>query len=367
MVKVAVVAKRNKVLDILRGHFLLAILIDHLHKFPSPFEYYNGKGDLWVSAATGFVFVSGLLLGVVNFPKVKEYGMSYVTKKLLKRGVKLHLVGVFLTVVYTLIGLHAGEWPFLGQGILYTDSREILLNALIFKYSYGWADLLIFYAIVVLLSPLVIYPVYKGHWKPVLFVSFLAWLYAFLTPDLQRYSGSYFPVLSWQFLFTIGIIIGKYRNKISTIYRRYFTQGNSAPLFALIASFLILLILSVLDVRMGYFTGETKDFIDRVFTKLELGPGRILAFFVWFTFLYVLVHKMYKYISKYFGWLYFTFGRNSLLTYAVQSVILFASFYIDIPGGYIKNTIVTIYAILLNWALVGVFLRITKRFPALKV
>ncbi len=362
-----IVTKRNKVLDILRGHFLLAILVDHFHKFPSIFEYYNGKGDLWVSAATGFVFISGLLLGVINFPKIKSHGMSFVAKHLIQRGVKLYFLSVLLTVLYSILGLYLGKWPYIGQGILYTNSKDILQNALLFKYSYGWADLLIFYAILLLISPLVIFLVHKGRWRGVLIVSFCLWLYAFITPGLQRYTGSYFPVISWQFLFVLGIIVGKYRSKFSTWYRRYFTGEVIFPKLVLVISFFSVLLLTILDVRLNAFSGRTKEIIDLLMNKLELGPGRIIAFFIWFTFLYVLVHTFYAYIAKYLGWLYFSFGKNSLLTYTIQSVILFASFYISTPGGFLLNSLITVFVILLNWVLVEGTLLLSRKLKLLNV
>ena len=50
--------QRNSKLDLLRGHYLLAILIDHFSYYTgtSFFVLYNGNGKLWVSAAEGFVF-----------------------------------------------------------------------------------------------------------------------------------------------------------------------------------------------------------------------------------------------------------------------------------------------------------------------
>ncbi|MBI2620757.1 OpgC domain-containing protein [candidate division WWE3 bacterium] len=345
---------RNKILDVLRGHYLLAILIDHLNKTPSFFEYYNGMGNLWVSAAEGFVFISGLLLGVINFPKLEKYGFLFVFKRLVKRAFKLHVISVVLTVAYSLAGLKLGTWPVLGHGIVYTSLKEIFINAAFFKYSYGWADLLILYVILVAMSPFVIYFIYKGYWYIVLFISLMFWYQRWALPDVPRISGSYFPVMSWQFLFVAGLIIGRYKEVIS----RYLRSFPRRDIFFLIVCMVTLLTiyLSAGSVYYGWFDGSIKKFIDQIFAKTTLGPGRIALFFVWFAAFYYLTAMFLDYIVKYLGWLYLRFGQNSLLTYIIQSIVLFAWFYFPqgmLPSNFVVNNLTNLLVIGMVWLLVG--------------
>ena len=339
-------------LDLLRGHYLVAILIDHFHKFPSPFEFYNGKGDLWVSAATGFVFLSGMLVAMVNLPKLADSGFGFVASRLFKRAFKLHVVGVVLTVVYSSLGLHFGTFPQIGEGIRFTTLWEVVVNALLFNYSYGWADLLIFYALLLSVSPLILYALYKGYWKYVFFVSFICWAYEFYSPGTLRISASFFPLLSWQFIFVLGSLVGYFRADFSKLYRTYFMGANTKFRVFLIIAFVSTLTLSYLDVFYGLFAGKTKEMLDLYFVKLELGPARLVVFFIWFTFFYWLFNVFYVSVSKYLGWLFFMYGKNSLLTYVLQSTVLFATFYIPLGGTYLSNTFWTICVILLVWAMV---------------
>jgi hypothetical protein len=58
-------SKRILSLDLLRGFFLIVIMIDHVELYPNGWDFLTGKGRLWVSAAEGFFFMSGLLIGMI--------------------------------------------------------------------------------------------------------------------------------------------------------------------------------------------------------------------------------------------------------------------------------------------------------------
>ena len=61
-------SKRRRIfeLDLLRGFFVVIIIIDHLQLWPSPLRYLTGEGRLWVTAAEGFFLISGLLVGYIR-------------------------------------------------------------------------------------------------------------------------------------------------------------------------------------------------------------------------------------------------------------------------------------------------------------
>ena len=43
--------------------FIVVIIVDHLWRWPNLFQFVSGRGELWASAAEGFVIISGLLIG----------------------------------------------------------------------------------------------------------------------------------------------------------------------------------------------------------------------------------------------------------------------------------------------------------------
>ncbi len=131
-------------LDLLRGYFLVVIIIDHLFRFPSLFEIFTGRGQLWVSAAEGFFIISGLLVGYIYKSQIRTNPQA-VFKKIWKRAVKLYLLSIGLTILFTAWGwilnsteVKTGIWP-LGY-----DPLLMFTKVFILQYVYGWADFLPF-------------------------------------------------------------------------------------------------------------------------------------------------------------------------------------------------------------------------------
>lgn len=348
---------RNPVLDLMRGYFLTAILVSHFYKFPSPFVLLNGMGELWVSAAPGFVFISSLLVGMVYKKKIQVNGYKSGMLQLINRGLKLHVFNIIFTVSYSLLGVYIGKWQYLNQGLLHKDFFSAFVKASTFQYSYGWADLLIYYAFMLLfVSPLVLSLFHLGIVKPVLFTSCAIWFVMFILPGTQRLTGSYLPVESWQFLFVLGLTVGYFKSYFADLYRRYFHIGNKRNVYILVVMFVLTLSLSVADRFYGAFGGDVKRILDIWFRKSDLAPGLLITFFIWFTFLYYFFQKFQVQISKYLGWLFYTFGKNSLLTYSVQAIFLFIQYYMVFKNTVVLNTLYNIAMIIVVWFTVKIAL-----------
>ncbi len=347
----AIPLKRNNTLDLLRGHFLVAILIAHFYKFPSPYIYYFGRGEMWVSSAPGFVFISGLVIGMISKKRIQKDGLKQATIKIFKRGFKLYVISVFLTVGYTVAALEIGRWQDLNYGILQAGYFEILWKSLLLQYSYGWADLLLYYSVMLMfVAPVVLFFLNKGWWKILLAFSTLLWLGLYFYPGRTQLTGSYIPVESWQFLFVVAMMCGYYKDKIAPIYRKYFYGEKSGRfLFVFFTGIAITVGLSIGDRFYNSFRGEFGAFLDQILIKRELGPGLVFMFFYWFSALYYLFQRFERPITKWLGWLYLPFGKNSLLTYTVQSVFLFVQFYLPLQISYWWNTLSTTVLILVVW------------------
>src|SRR5665648_91106 len=147
-------------LDMMRGYFLVVIIIDHLYWYPNGFSWLSGRGDLFVSAAEGFFLISGLILGVVRGQKLRNKPFLFVAKLLVKRSVQLYITSVILMLIFTLLGW----WFFIDNPGLKPGIRppnesfiHVLIGALDYKYVYGWADFLRLYAIFIFVSPLALW------------------------------------------------------------------------------------------------------------------------------------------------------------------------------------------------------------------
>ena len=96
--------RRIHTLDLLRGYFLIVILLDHLAYFPSGLDLVTGRGLLYVSSAEGFFLISGIVLGIVRGRKLISQPFLVAAKKLWKRSIQLYLTSIVLTIVFTLLG-----------------------------------------------------------------------------------------------------------------------------------------------------------------------------------------------------------------------------------------------------------------------
>ena len=101
-------ALRIHAFDVLRGWCLVVISSDHLGRFPSVFDPFTGRGLLWVSAAEGFFFISGALVGIVRGRSMKRSGLQAAAGELWRRARKLYIASVILTLTFTGLGYWLG-------------------------------------------------------------------------------------------------------------------------------------------------------------------------------------------------------------------------------------------------------------------
>ncbi|MET0979645.1 MAG: OpgC domain-containing protein, partial [Candidatus Saccharimonadales bacterium] len=193
--------------DLLRGYFLVAIILDHLAFYPNGLDWWTGRGILYVSAAEGFFLISGIVLGIVRGSKLADKPFAIVAKLLLKRALQLYITAIVLMLLFTFVGWLFLDNPGLKAGIrLPTENLgRILWGALTFEYIYGWADYLRMYALFILASPIAMWLLRRKLWYVVLAISIFVWS-QFHNSPLETAELS--QVFSWQLIFFSGLIIG---------------------------------------------------------------------------------------------------------------------------------------------------------------
>ena len=87
---------RDLRIDLLRGYFVLAMVVDHV-RGPSPLYLLTGGNRFYTSAAEGFILTSGLVAGLVYPRLIERDGMGPSLRKVLNRAATLYLVTVGLT------------------------------------------------------------------------------------------------------------------------------------------------------------------------------------------------------------------------------------------------------------------------------
>jgi len=199
-------------LDALRGLMLVIMTFDHIG---GPIKNITFQPVGFVSAAAGFIYLSGFVYGIVYTRKLLESDYNTVRSKSQRRAAVIylyHILMMIIVVVPYLIGLYEAE-----ELALFRERpvRSFLLYA-IFLYQPHNMDILPMYVIFILFGPYIIKAFDSGKWKFILTISLLLW-FVNQVPVLQytRYDGGegmidlgYFNIFCWQLLFFAGIFFG---------------------------------------------------------------------------------------------------------------------------------------------------------------
>ena len=104
---------RHAELDTLRGLLLVLMTVTHL---PTRYSVYSSQLFGFASAAEGFVFLSGLVAGLVYWRLRREQGEAVLTQRLRRRAWQLYLAHLALLAFLFTVGAalgHFGERPML--------------------------------------------------------------------------------------------------------------------------------------------------------------------------------------------------------------------------------------------------------------
>ncbi len=321
--------------DILRGWFLVGILIDHLAFFPNGLDWWSARGGLFVTMAEGFFLISGIILGIVRGAKLVDEPFKNVAKLLFKRGAQLYITSVVLTLLFTWLGLTVYQGV---QGLkpdiiaAGTPLWQIIWDTITLQYFYGWADYLRLYAVFLLMSPLIMWLLRRGQWYVGLALSLLVWL---LFPDSNTTNWmdqEKLQLLSWQLLFYGGMTIGFYWPKLQSGWESLSRKTRRITLGSIwaVGGATLLYNVAIMLSTMGYdmhIIGATPqlqhDLYVLFFDKERLPLTRIALFMVWFWGWFALVRKFERPILRVLGWLLVPYGTNSLYVYTVQAFIIF--------------------------------------------
>jgi hypothetical protein len=343
--------------DLMRGYFLVAIILNHLTYFPSGLDWWGGRGNLYVSAAEGFFLISGIVLGVVRGRKLIDKPLRVGAKLLLKRSLQLYVTAVVLMLIFTGIGWLFIDNPGVKPGLRPIDENifTVIKGALIFEYIYGWADYLRLYALFLLASPVALWLLRRKLWFVVLAISIFVW---------TRYSSSTLAsaelsqVYSWQLIFFSGFIIGFHFDAICAWWvaftpriRKVITA--TTVLLAGITMLLSFFIVEIAPLLGGAASGlaNLNTTLEPYFLKEQLPLARLLLFAIWFGAGYWLFWRFEPAIKRYLGWLLLPFGTNSLYVYTLHAFVVYGAHLLikDASPYTLVNLILSIAAIGLIW------------------
>ncbi|WP_037075412.1 OpgC family protein [Rhizobium mesoamericanum] len=206
--------KRDTRLDVLRGLALITIFINHV---PGQiFENLTTKNFGFSDAAEAFVLISGIAVGLAYGPNFDTCTWLQTATKAMRRAFTLYLAHM-ITTFMTLALFLTGAWIFHRPGLLceinilavLTNLKAGIPSLVLLGHQIGYNNILPMYGALMLMVPLILV---LNAASPLLalVVSGTVWLFAGMyeiAPHNMLIEGYWFlNPLSWQFLFTIGIV-----------------------------------------------------------------------------------------------------------------------------------------------------------------
>jgi len=349
-------------LDWLRGYATMAMVIDHLGS-SSYLHVITGGNTFFVSAAEAFVFISGMIVGLVYGDTLRREGYVPAARKALWRAWTLYKLTVVLTIGFIFFVVRDNlPWA---SWLDPSDPLQFVLGVVTLRRTFVFVDIPLMYTLLMLLAPLGFYFLRGGGGWLVLAGSWAVWFAYQLSPIQQSLptviEGNWiFKIPAWQLLFFNAMVIGYNRDYLSNRLNGFRIGARYAYYSLVVAAFACLIVLYLQDTRfLGYLMPEeqSKALLSALFDKSALAPGRLIAALIVFQFAFLTVTLFWKQCER--MRLMIPIGQNSLYAYTMH-VVLLVVLYAAIPflpfyaaNETLVNTIAQISALLLIYWMIG--------------
>lgn len=313
--------KRSAQLDFFRGLLLIIITIDHALTYNNIIKRFTYEFFGWVSAAEGFVYISGLTAGLVYYSKFVEKGEEHIVSAAKKRVLtiyKYHLALLSFAFVIILSNFYITEYWSQYYGYLFQKPVLSILLGSALLYQPMFMDILPMYTIFVAFIPVLVKCFNKGLvWQVLAASVFIYIVGAVIHPyhiidalvgNINVQTGFY-NLLCWQLLFVLGAISGFmfYSNRTQKFI------SNSYVMYTCV------FIASILFIEKNLHLGITSINIDSLTDKSGLGIIRVLNFLVLcFTVVHVAARKKRWFVNKYICYL----GKYSLEVFSFHIILI---------------------------------------------
>ncbi|MCF8481482.1 MAG: OpgC domain-containing protein [Rhodospirillum sp.] len=254
---------RFEILDGFRGYFLIFMVVTHFQYMDGSIIGHMTHGSLgYVQDAQGFVFLSGLIVGLHHARGYLTGRARRTDGKLLARAWLLYRYSLgllaFLFLLPLLFPPLQGGWERF-YADFFQDPTLIGATALTLLYQPTYMDILPQYMLYLVISPLLLRLVLNGRAAWVIGGSLLVWLPTQLGVHVPAIAGleslgqnlfgptfitrAGFNPLGWQLLYVSGLVIGATLAKDPDRLWSWFPAGGGAALVAagvLLAYFLVM-------------------------------------------------------------------------------------------------------------------------------
>lgn len=360
----AVAGKRDLRLDLLRGFAVFAMVVDHLGG-ASWFYLITGGNTFFVSAAEAFIFISGLVVGMVYGGIALKEGLRAAQAKALQRALTLYKLTVALTLIFAGVSLwFTLPWA---KDLQIGDPLTFVLNVVTLRQTMYLTDIPLMYTFLMLAAPIGLWLLVKGRTALLVAGSSALWLASQLFPTQVHVpwnvvGSTAFNLAAWQLLFFVAMAIGYHRDAVT----KKLNALPRAPYF-LFAGLLWLWLVQLRSTDGAFlartFPGlDAHAFLSAFFLKSALAPGRLIASFIVFQFVYLAATLWWQPIQAALGWFLFPLGQNSLYSYSMHIAVI-ALLYVALPHLPGNVTMIgTVNTSLQLLAVLGIWVMIQRQF-----
>ncbi len=342
----------------MRGYFLVFMLINHL-VFVGGYWMMevNHRQFAFVEDAQGFVFLSGLLIGMIYARKMQKHGYELGREKIWGRAFELYryAMGTIMAVlVVQMILPDAYKLWYNWLGYTNFDQPVRLAAIATFLFQPTFMDILPQYIIYMLFSPALIWLCLQGKWAHVLAGSLLVWmagqlgLQRFVTEPLNALvMGSdkqgirvSFNLLGWQIVFFSALVIGAMTADNKIEWRKIFSPEKTLLPKAALAICLFFLPLRIITAH-DLVPQPVLDKFATMEIRADFGPVYLLNFLAVATGLTWLLiagpeHRspVVRAFSRGVIWVFTLrflrlLGRHSLQVYVWHVALVYGVYYLD--------------------------------------
>lgn len=375
---------RDLRLDLFRGFIILAVVITHI-EVAGPYSYLTLHAVGAITGAEMFVFLSGMVLGMVYPLGVARFGEWVSAVGAWKRARKQYLV----TLAVILIVFALSFIPFLntaaittftdrGTGLdgvqaegrvydLYPNVMQLLaypppwyaIRQFLLLEMGPWPfNIMGLFVVLSLFIPVLMWVIRRGFWWAVLVVSWALYVFQALNPDVKPVNAQFdavFPLLTWQVVFTHGLVLGYYRRQVTRALTGRLGKVLVGVALCLYAAFLVYVWAGHrFDFTPTPFPSSMYlDLYNTAYQRVDLQWGRLvdIAFFAIVS--YAILTVFWKPVNAVIGWLWIPLGQASLYVFVWQ--VFFALVVASIPldyGNVWIGTLTHTVLILLVWYMV---------------
>ncbi|WP_048646103.1 OpgC family protein [Nitratireductor soli] len=275
--------RRLELLDGMRGYFLVFMVLNHLTFVGGYLLVKINHGELgYVQDAQGFVFLSGLLVGMVYARRMIKEGYASGARKIRKRAFEIYRYAVACLLAVMAFGFVLSKsstywepwlWDLANHDPFYAIASLLLL------YQPTYMDILPQYIVYMLVSPPLIWLCVTGRWMWVAALSAGVWIAVQLGLHFPLAGGIYaaldrihdgemfrtaFNVLAWQAVFMSGLVLGALTASGKIDWGKVMDPRRPALAWAAFA-----LVLVFMTIRFGFTFQYLPEAMKERFTSLD--------------------------------------------------------------------------------------------------